>query len=85
MQEQSNLEFADAITARIGTLINNRFPIRTNEDALEALMMTIAEVIIWIDCRDCRAAAVKKVKTAFPKIMDWALDEAINRRSDDVH
>jgi hypothetical protein len=85
MPHEPNLEFADAIAIRIGQLINNTSN-RSNEDVLVALMMTVADVIGSINCRDCRATAVENVKKMLPAFIDCAIEQTpIDRPSDHVH
>jgi len=85
MRNESDLELADAIAIRIGQLINNT-PNRTNGVVLEALMMTIADLISSIGCRDCRTTATKSVKKMLPKFIGYAIEQnPTNRPSDHVH
>jgi hypothetical protein len=70
MRNESDFELANAIAIRIGQLINNT-PNRSNEAVLEALMMTIADMISSIGCRGCRTVATKNVKKLLPKFIGY--------------
>jgi hypothetical protein len=87
MPSESDVDLAraDAIALRICMLINDTKD-RSNDEVLAALMMAIAHLISSIDCRDCRAAAVKSVKKTLPKFISFAIEQKpINRPSNHVH